>query len=50
MILRVENEYQIHHMDEFIDQLLRNDRVLGINLPRIAKRCVLEEDEELEPY
>ena len=38
------------HMDEFIDQLLRNERFLGINLPRMPKRYVLEEDGELDPY
>ena len=48
--MRVENEYKVIHMDEFIDQLLRNERFLGVTLPRIAKRCVLEEDDELEPY
>ena len=48
--MRVENDYKIIHMDEFIDQLLRNERFLGVSLPRMAKRCVLEEDEELEPY
>lgn len=41
--------YEIIHMDEFIDQLLRNDRVCDIILPRIQKRHILEENNELEP-
>lgn len=41
--------YEIIHMDEFIDQLLREDRVCDIILPRIQKRCILEENNELEP-
>lgn len=41
--------YEIIHMDEFIDQLLREDRVCDIILPRIQKRCILEENNELDP-
>lgn len=41
--------YEIIHMDEFIDQLLREDRVCDIILPRIQKRSILEENNELEP-
>lgn len=41
--------YEIIHMDEFIDQLLRDDRVCDIILPRIQKRSILEENNELEP-
>lgn len=40
--------YEIVHMDEFIDQLLRNDRVCDIILPRVQKRHILEENNELE--
>jgi pre-mRNA-splicing factor 38A len=36
-------------MDEFVDQLLRDERVCDIILPRIAKREVLEESGELGP-
>jgi len=36
-------------MDEFIDSLLRDERVCDTILPRILKRQVLEENEELEP-
>lgn len=41
--------FEIIHMDEFIDQLLRDDRVCDIILPRIQKRSILEENNELEP-
>ncbi|KAH7935097.1 hypothetical protein HPB52_003957 [Rhipicephalus sanguineus] len=41
--------YVIVHMDEFIDELLREERVADIILPRIQKRQVLEESGELEP-
>lgn len=40
--------YEIVHMDEFIDQLLREDRVCDVILPRVQKRHVLEENNELE--
>ncbi len=36
-------------MDEFIDQLLREERVLDVQLPRLQKRTVLEENNQLEP-
>ncbi|CAG8806804.1 18195_t:CDS:1, partial [Racocetra fulgida] len=39
----------ITHMDEFIDELLREDRVCDTILPRITKRYVLEENDELQP-
>lgn len=41
--------YEIIHMDEFIDQLLREERVCDIILPRVQKRHILEENNELEP-
>lgn len=42
-------QFEIMHMDEYIDELLRNDRVCDIILPRIQKRFILEENNELEP-
>jgi hypothetical protein len=41
--------YVLTYMDEFVDQLLRDERVCDIILPRIAKREVLEESGELGP-
>lgn len=50
--LRSQNrsgQYEIMHMDEYIDELLRSDRVCDIILPRVQKRFILEENNELEP-
>ncbi|XP_055701146.1 pre-mRNA-splicing factor 38 [Phlebotomus papatasi] len=44
-----QSNFEIVHVDEFIDELLRNDRVCDIILPRIQKRHILEENNELEP-
>ncbi|XP_057335340.1 pre-mRNA-splicing factor 38 [Microplitis mediator] len=49
--LRSQNKqgiFEIIHMDEFIDNLLREERSCDIILPRIQKRHVLEESNELE--
>lgn len=42
-------QYEIVHMDEYIDELLRSDRVCDVILPRLQKRIILEENNELEP-
>ncbi|XP_001361622.3 pre-mRNA-splicing factor 38 [Drosophila pseudoobscura] len=42
-------QFEIVYMDEYIDELLRNDRVCDIILPRIQKRTILEENNEIEP-
>ena len=49
IILKIFVEYELLHMDEFIDELLREERVLDIQLPRLQKRSVLEENDQLEP-
>lgn len=41
-------QYELIHMDEFIDELLREERSCDVILPRIQKRMVLEEANELE--
>lgn len=41
--------FELLHMDEFIDELLREERVSDVILPRIQKRHVLEENNELPP-
>ncbi|KAF4528249.1 hypothetical protein B566_EDAN014407 [Ephemera danica] len=49
--LRYQNrngEFQLLTMDDFIDQILREERLLDVILPRIQKRHVLEENNELE--
>ncbi|CEP07168.1 hypothetical protein [Parasitella parasitica] len=47
--VRAGSGYELTHMDSFIDELLRNERVCDIILPRITNRYVLEQNDELEP-
>lgn len=44
-----DGQFEIVHMDEFIDELLREERLCDVILPRIQKRHVLEENNELDP-
>jgi pre-mRNA-splicing factor 38A len=44
-----QGKFELTYVDEFIDKLLREDRVCDVILPRIQKRHVLEETEQLEP-
>jgi len=44
-----DGNFELSHMDELIDQLLHEERVCDVQLPRIQKRGVLEENNELEP-
>jgi len=46
---RDQSSYRLAYMDEFVDQLLNEERVCDLILPRIAKREVLEENGELAP-
>merc|ERR1719238_2366377 len=43
-----DGNFELSHMDEFIDQLLHDERVCDVQLPRIQKRAVLEENNDLE--
>jgi pre-mRNA-splicing factor 38A len=47
--LLLDGDYTITHVDEFIDQLLTEERVCDTILPRIPKRHILEESDELLP-
>jgi pre-mRNA-splicing factor 38A len=47
--LNKAGKYELIHMDELIDELLNSERVCDIALPRLQKRQVLEETNELEP-
>ena len=49
--LRVRSQAGFHltYMDEYVDSLLKDERVCDIALPRIPTRFALEEAEELEP-
>ncbi|CAK8689643.1 pre-mRNA-splicing factor 38A-like [Clavelina lepadiformis] len=44
-----DGSFFIKHMDEYVDDLLREERYCDVILPRIQKRQVLEEIEQLEP-
>lgn len=44
-----QGQYELVHVDEFIDELLREERLCDVILPRISKRSVLEDNNELEP-
>lgn len=43
-----DGSFDLIHMDEYIDELLREDRMFDVILPRMQKRHVLEENNELE--
>ncbi|CAL1269409.1 unnamed protein product [Larinioides sclopetarius] len=50
--LRFQNrqgQFELVYMDEFIDQLLHEERLCDVILPRIQKRHILEVNNELEP-
>lgn len=42
-------KFNVITMDEFVDQLLREDRVFDVILPRISKRQLHEETGDLKP-
>lgn len=44
-----QGKLTLSHVDEFVDDLLRNDRVCNVILPRLQKRHILEETEQIEP-
>uniref|UniRef100_A0A0A9YTA7 Pre-mRNA-splicing factor 38 n=1 Tax=Lygus hesperus TaxID=30085 RepID=A0A0A9YTA7_LYGHE len=44
-----DGAFMMIHMDDYIDQLLHEERMYDIILPRIQKRHVLEEANEVEP-
>ncbi|KAL1497527.1 hypothetical protein ABEB36_008471 [Hypothenemus hampei] len=43
-----QSQFELIHMDEFIDELLRDERVCDVILPRVQKRHILEENNEIE--
>jgi len=46
---RRDGNYELSHVDDFIDQLLREERVCDVQLPRLQKRSLLEDNNDLEP-
>jgi pre-mRNA-splicing factor 38A len=49
-IMDNQRKFSVIHMDEFIDNLLHEDKVFNITLPRLTKRIVLEDNRDIEPY
>jgi len=45
----IDGSYHLTTMDEFVDQLLTEERVCEVQLPRLTQRKVLEETEGLAP-
>uniref|UniRef100_A0A5S6QI22 Pre-mRNA-splicing factor 38 n=1 Tax=Trichuris muris TaxID=70415 RepID=A0A5S6QI22_TRIMR len=43
-----QGKFELMHMDEFVDRLLREERFCDIQLPRLQKRDVLEETGQLQ--
>ena len=50
LVILKSKGYAITHMDEYIDQLLNEENIFEISLPKIPKRTVLEENGSLQPY
>ncbi|KAF9158952.1 hypothetical protein DFQ26_007082 [Actinomortierella ambigua] len=46
---RTLNGFVLTYMDEFIDELLREERVCDVVLPRLTKRFILEDSGDLDP-
>merc|ERR1712176_266731 len=46
---RPDGVFQILHIDEFVDNLLHEERFLSMQLPRLVKRRVFEANDQLEP-
>lgn len=44
------NKFSVIYIDELIDNLLREERVFDVILPRLTKRSVLEANKDIEPY
>uniref|UniRef100_A0AC35GWZ4 Pre-mRNA-splicing factor 38 n=1 Tax=Panagrolaimus sp. PS1159 TaxID=55785 RepID=A0AC35GWZ4_9BILA len=45
-----EGRFELIHMDEFIDNLMRKEHYLDIKLPQIPRRQALEEIDQLDLY
>jgi pre-mRNA-splicing factor 38A len=48
-ILSPDGTYSITHMDEYIELLLNSESVYDITLPKLTKRAVLEQSQEIAP-
>ena len=48
-VILICEELMVSHVDEFVDQLLTEDRVCDVILPRLMPRRTLEDLGQLEP-
>lgn len=51
--LRIMNHmgrFELMYMDDFVDMLLREERIFDIQMPRLQKRIALEEMDAIEEY
>eukprot|EP00035_Acanthoeca_spectabilis_P013659 m.254887 g.254887 ORF g.254887 m.254887 type:complete len:393 (-) comp15944_c0_seq4:1268-2446(-) len=48
--MKRDGGFELIHVDEFIDELLTEERVCDIILPRISSRFALEMYQDLDPY
>ncbi|KAI3387789.1 hypothetical protein SNEBB_007130 [Seison nebaliae] len=48
--LKIDGNFELVHMDEFVDELLHNERVCNTALPRLPERRLLVEEKKLEEY
>mmetsp|Transcript_18200 Transcript_18200/g.47459 ORF Transcript_18200/g.47459 Transcript_18200/m.47459 type:complete len:408 (-) Transcript_18200:342-1565(-) len=48
--MKRDGGFELIHVDEFVDELLTEERACDIILPRITTRYELEMNDELEPY
>lgn len=46
---QMDGSYYLSHIDEFVDELLTQERACDLTLPRLTRRQVLEETEGLDP-
>lgn len=49
-MMDTSHKFSVIHMDELIDNLLREENLFGLTLPRLTKRAVLEDNRDIEPY
>lgn len=49
-IMDNQRNFTVIHMDEFVDNLLREEKIFNISVPRLTRRYVLEDNRDIEPY
>lgn len=49
-VMDTQRRFSVIHMDELVDNLLHEEKVFNITLPRLTKRIVLEDNHEIDSY